>query len=341
MAAPCVSVLMPVYDGERYLEEAIQSILNQTFRDFELIIINDGSTDGTAPIIERYRRADGRVRAFEQANHGLAATLNRGLELARGDYVVRMDQDDVSLPDRLAVQTAFMSANRHVGICGTWIETFDRLNRTVLRLPTDDATIRSWLLFESVLPHPSVIMRREALSSAGLFYDETCMHAEDYDLWVRASRHTALANVPEVLLRYRLHPQQVVRRFETEKLASARLIRQRQLEHLGISPTERELDLHQALSTWQFETKPDFIDAAQAWLVKLKTANEAAGIYQPGVFSRVLGQRWTAICAMATHLGLWTGKRFWRSPLRKGAELTGKQLLKLLLKCVIQQRQHA
>jgi glycosyltransferase involved in cell wall biosynthesis len=332
---------MPVYDGERYLEEAIQSILSQTFRDFELIIINDGSTDGTAALIERYRRADGRVRAFEQANHGLAATLNRGLESARGEYVVRMDQDDVSLPERLAVQTAFMNANRQVGICGTWIETFDPLNRTVLRLPTDDATIRSWLLFESVLPHPSVVMRRKVLSSAGLRYDETCMHAEDYDLWVRASRRTALANVPEVLLRYRLHPQQVVRRYETEKLTSARLVRQRQLEHLGISPTEGELDLHQALGTWQFEANPDFIDATQAWLVKLKTANETAGIYLPGVFSRVLGQRWAAVCTMATHLGLWTGHTFWRSPLRKDAELTWKQLLKFMLKCVVQQRQHA
>lgn len=341
MAAPCVSVLMPVYEGERYLDEAIQSILNQTFREFELIVINDGSTDGTAKIIERYRREDGRVRAFEQTNHGLAATLNRGLELARGDYVVRMDQDDVSLPERLAVQVAFMNANRQVGISGTWIETFDPLSSNVLRLPTDDATIRSWLLFESVLPHPSVVMRREVLSSAGLFYDETCLHAEDYDLWVRASRRTALANVPEVLLRYRLHPRQVVRKYETEKLASARIIRQSQLEYLGISPAEGELDLHQALSTWRFEAKPDFIAATHAWLIKLKTANEAAGIYPPEVFSRVLGQRWTAICTMATHLGLRTGNTFWRSPLRRGAGLTWKQLLKLLLKCVIRQRQHA
>lgn len=341
MSIPCVSVLMPVYEGERYLEEAIESILNQTFRDFELIVIDDGSTDGTAGIVERYRRADGRIRVFEQANHGLAATLNRGLELAQGEYVARMDADDISLPERLAVQVAFMNANRQVGICGTWVETFDSIDLKVLRLPTDDATIRSWLLFESVLPHPSIVMRREVLLKAGLSYDETCLHAEDYDLWVRASRRTALANVSEVLLRYRLHPQQVVRKYEAEKFDSAKRIRQSQLKYLGLSPAEGELELHQALSTWQFDAKPDFIDAAHGWLVKLKNANEVAGIYQPAVFSRVLGQRWTAICTMATHLGLWTGNMFWRSPLRRDAGLTWTQLLKLLLKCVIRQRQHA
>jgi glycosyltransferase involved in cell wall biosynthesis len=341
MRAPCVSVLMPVYEGERYLDEAIQSILSQTFRDFELIVIDDGSTDGTPEIIERYRRADGRIRAFEQANHGLAATLNRGLELAQGDYVARMDQDDISFPERLAIQVAFMNAHQQVGICGTWIETFDPFSHKVLRLPTDDATIRSCLLFESVLPHPSVIMRREVLSKAGLFYDEDCMHAEDYDLWVRASRRTVLANVPEVMLKYRLHSQQVVRRYEAAKLASARLIRRGQLEYLGIVPTERELNLHQALSIWQLEAKFDFIDAAHAWLVKLKIANDVAGIYQPGAFSHILGQRWTAVCTTATHLGLWTARKFWRSPLRAGARLTWKQLLKLLIKCGIRKRQHA
>src|SRR5437899_2426865 len=209
MPAPRVSFLMAVYDGEKYLEEAIRSVLNQTFHDFEFIVINDGSTDGTAEIIERYRRADDRIRAYEQRHHGLVATLNRGLELAQGEYVARMDADDVSFPERLATQVAFMSAHPEVGICGTWVETMGVPSGNVQRYPTDDATIRSWLLFESVLAHPSVVMRRELLAKAGLYYDVACIHAEDYDLWVRAARHTALANIPEVLLRYRMHPQQV------------------------------------------------------------------------------------------------------------------------------------
>ena len=114
------------------------------------------------------------------------------------------------------------------------------VGRVVRRYPADDATIRSWLLFESVLAHPSIVMRRELLAKAGLSYDAGSVHAEDYDLWVRAARHMALANIPEVLLRYRLHPQQVVQKHEAVKLASAKLIRLAQLECLRIRPTNDE-----------------------------------------------------------------------------------------------------
>ena len=117
--APRVSFLMAAYDGEMYLDEAIQSVLNQTFTDFEFIVINDGSIDETSQIIERYRRLDGRIRAYEQPNRGLVVALNRGLELARGEYIARMDADDISVTERIATQVAFMDVHPEVGICGT------------------------------------------------------------------------------------------------------------------------------------------------------------------------------------------------------------------------------
>jgi len=338
--APRVSFLMAVYDGEMYLDEAIQSVLNQTFTDFEFIIINDGSVDETAQVIERYQRLDGRIRAYEQPNRGLVVALNRGLELVRGEYVARMDADDISVPERVAAQVAFMDAHPEVGICGTWIETFGSGGTVVRRYPDDDATIRSWLLFESVLAHPSIVMRRELLAKAGLSYDAGSVHAEDYDLWVRAARHMALANIPEALLRYRLHPQQVVQKHEAVKLASVKLIRLAQLECLGIRPTNEEFALHQALSTWQFLATPDFIGASLAWLHKLKAANDVAGIYSEAAFLRVLGQRWAALCATATPLGLWTLKTFQRTPLSEGAGLTWKQMIKFAVKCGIRHRVH-
>ena len=338
--APRVSFLMAVYDGEMYLDEAIQSVLNQTFTDFEFIVINDGSIDETSQIIERYRRLDGRIRAYEQPNRGLVAALNRGLELARGEYVARMDADDISVTERTATQVAFMDAHPEVGICGSWIETFGSGGAVVRRYPADDATIRSWLLFESVLAHPSIMMRRELLVKTGLSYDAGSAHAEDYDLWVRAARHMALANIPEVLLRYRLHSQQVVQKHEAEKLASARLVRLAQLQYLGIRPTEEELSLHQALSAWQFQATSDFIDASLVWLHKLKAANDVADIYQEPVLLKVLGQRWFALCATATPLGLWTLKTFQRTPLSGGAGLTWMQMLKFAVKCGIRRRAH-
>jgi glycosyltransferase involved in cell wall biosynthesis len=341
MSAPCVSLLMAVRDGEQYLEEAMQSVLNQTFHDFECIVINDGSADSTAAILERYRLEDPRIRVYQQLNFGLVAALNRGLGLARGVYIARMDADDVSLPERLALQVAFMKSHPEVGICGTWIETFGADHCDVRRYPTDDATIRSWLLFESVLAHPSVMMRREVLERNCLLYDATVIHAEDYDLWVRAARHTVLANLPEVLLRYRLHPQQVVNKHEGKKLESAQLVRLAQLGCLGIRPTEEEMRLHQALSGWEFEPTADFLGATHAWLLKLMNANKVVGVYPQMQFREMLGQRWSAVCVAATHLGLWTLLMFWRSPLRVGAGLTWEEHLKFWIKCVIRKRQHA
>ena len=338
--APRVSFLMAVFDGEAYLDGAVQSVLNQTFQDFEFIVINDGSTDGTAQIIEHYRRLDGRIRVYEQPNRGLVVALNRGMALARGEYIARMDADDISIPERVAVQVAFLDAHPEVGICGTWIETFGGEGVVVRRYPSDDATIRSWLLFESVLAHPSIVMRRELLVKTGLSYHTGAVHAEDYDLWVRAARHMALANIPKVLLRYRLHPQQVVQKHEDEKLASAMLVRLVQLKRLGIRPTEDEIALHRALSTWQFQATPDFIGASLAWLHKLKMANDTVCIYPETVFLRVLGQRWAALCATATPLGLGTLKTFQRTPLSAGAGLTWKEKIKFAVKCGIRRRVH-
>lgn len=341
MRTPLVSVVMPVFNGAPFLHEAIQSILAQTLDDLELIVIDDGSTDKTHAIVEQHRREDGRIRAFSQTNQGLIATLNRGLGLAKGPYVARMDQDDISLPRRLAEQVTFMEGHHDVGVCGTWIETFDGHSRQLVRLPTDDSTIRSGLLFESVLAHPSVIMRRHAFSKMAMSYSTTYVHAEDYDLWARASRCMALANVGEVLLRYRIHSEQIVRKYEAEKLASARQVRKHQLEHLGISPRQDELDLHQALSTWQFEPTVDFLNATEIWLAKLLSTNETTKRYEHGALSRVLGDRWAAVCAGATHLGVRTARTFLRSPLTAETGQSWKDILKLFIKCVIRQRQHA
>ena len=340
MTTPCVSVLMPVRNGGRFVEEAIQSILGQAFHDFEFIIIDDGSTDETVEIIERYRLIDPRIRIHSQARQGLVAALNRGLSVACGLYVARMDADDVSLLDRLAAQVAFMESHPAVGICGTWIETFGEAHADVRRYPSDGEAISAWLLFESVLAHPSVMMRRNVLVQYGLSYDAAIPHAEDYDLWVRAARHTVLANIPEVLVRYRLHPQQVVNAHETTKIESAQRIRIAQLHRLGLAPDNDELRLHESLSGWQFTPTRQFITDTHLWLMKLMNANQAAGVYSADAFSKVLAHRWAAACAAATHLGLWTWEMFTHSPLQVCAGFSWQQRLKFLVKCGVRKTSH-
>jgi hypothetical protein len=206
---PLVSVVMPVFDGETYLAQAIESVLGQTFQDFELIAVDDGSHDGSSAIVERFSREDPRVRLISnEKNLGISATLNHGWRAARAPLIARLDADDISLPDRLARQVAFLDAHPSVAVVGGALVTMDATGRrgSVIRFPTTSRAIRSTLLRHNCLAHPSVMLRRVALEAVG-GYRFDCH--EDYDLWLRLSERFELANLPEPLILYRLHPGQI------------------------------------------------------------------------------------------------------------------------------------
>lgn len=197
---PIVSVVMSVYNGLPYLEEAVQSILEQTFEDFELIIINDGSADGSKALLEHLAGSDDRIRLLHQENQGLIASLNRGVDIARGKYIARMDADDISYPERLERQVDFLNNQPDVGILGTQVETIDT-NGTVQKqfsFPTDPAVVAWRLMFECCLTHPSIMMRR-SLASGLNGYAEDALHAEDYELYTRALLCTNIVNLPDTL----------------------------------------------------------------------------------------------------------------------------------------------
>lgn len=214
MGSPRVSVVMSVYNGEKYLAEAVESILSQTFRDFEFIIIDDGSTDGTADVLSRYQQEDDRIRVYHQENQGEVASANRGCQLAQGEYIARMDHDDMSLPERLARQLGHLEAHPEIGILGTWIQEIDSRGRRRItrRLPTMPRVIGWSLCFESCLANPAVMMRRDVTERLG-FYRAEATYAADYDLWARAVPITQLANIPEVLLHYRVWQESLSYRF--------------------------------------------------------------------------------------------------------------------------------
>lgn len=203
-----VTVLLPVYNGEKYLREAIDSILNQTYTDFEFLIINDGSTDRTEEIILSY--ADPRiVYVKNEQNIRLIATLNKGLKLAKGKYIARMDADDISLPERLEKQVAYMDANAGVGLCGSYIQTLEAGTEYVIKYETDSDMIKFKLLFDTHFPHPAAMLRKSVLDQFQLEYELKYIHAEDYVLWNRMALHTGLHNIPEVLVWKRSHDGQV------------------------------------------------------------------------------------------------------------------------------------
>jgi hypothetical protein len=222
MGHPVVSVVMSVFNGERFLPACMDSILAQRFADFEFIIVNDGSTDGTVSILEEYREADPRIRVDHQENRGLSPALNRGIGVARGDYIARMDADDIAVPDRLGRQVDFLERHPRVGIVGGTVEFIDGTGRS-LRLsanPASDGELRA-ALQDDVCPfwHPTVLMRREIVERLG-GYRAVVNGAEDYDLWWRLSEHCELANLQAVLVRYRLHPFQMSVQKATEMALS-------------------------------------------------------------------------------------------------------------------------
>lgn len=208
---PSVSVLMPVYNGERYVAQAVESILSQTYRDFEFIIIDDGSTDRSHPILQAYAQQDDRIRLISRPNQGLIKTLNEMLAIAQGEFLARMDADDLSMPDRFARQVEFLQREPEVVCVGGAFELMDPQGRTVMvaQMPTDHEAIQEKILKgHTVISHPCAMIRRTALQAIG-GYDETMVTIEDLDMLLRLAEIGRLANLSEVVLKYRFHPNSV------------------------------------------------------------------------------------------------------------------------------------
>jgi glycosyltransferase involved in cell wall biosynthesis len=206
-----VSVVMPVYNGEKYLKEAIDSILNQTYTDFEFIIINDCSEDNTEKIILEYK--DERIVYLKnEFNMGISRTLNRGIEISKGEYIARMDADDISLPNRFEKQVAYMDEFKMVGVLGTGIIIFgEGIEEIPYSFASDMQQAKADLFFNSSLAHPTVMIRKKVLLVNNLAYEEEYEGLEDFVLWWRISKFAEVNSLEEKLLYYRKHLSQVTK----------------------------------------------------------------------------------------------------------------------------------
>jgi glycosyltransferase involved in cell wall biosynthesis len=202
---PRISVLVPVYNAGPYLQEMLASLQRQTYTDYEVVLVDDGSTDGSAEILDEAARADQRLRILRlPKNQGIVGALNHGLQACRGEFVARMDADDIALPDRLMQQVAHLEAHPDVAALSTGLAYIDAAGRSLARvrrpLPVDH------LLRANPLLHPTVMLRRQILDAGGLRYRPEFALAEDYYLWMELSRHGRLASLDEVMVLYRLSP---------------------------------------------------------------------------------------------------------------------------------------
>jgi len=293
---PRVSVIMSVHNGERHLAAAIESILVQTFGDFEFIVIDDGSTDATARILAQYCKSDARIclHRFNE-NRGLSSALNFGIRLARGEYVARMDADDISLPIRLEKQVEFMNSYPDVDICGSWVALIGERQGEEWQHPLGHFSIYARMLFGSALAHPTVMMRASSISDARIFYDERVFYAQDYDMWSRALPGLKMANLGQVLLYYRIHTQSVGSKYRADQLRMHGAIYRRLFQTLQIYPSDQELTLHRCIATMQYQANLSFLYASYVWLKKISRANRRVCVIPRAILDAELRIWWLRV----------------------------------------------
>jgi hypothetical protein len=317
---PRVTVLMPAHNAAATIAEAARSILAQSWRDLELLIVDDASSDETVSILESLR--DPRVRVVRSSERlKLAGALNLGLREARGEYVARMDADDVALPNRLALQVRFLDRHPDIAICGSSVVTFGDGSPERLSYPTSPEEVRAFALFNCPFAHPAVMFRREALVERGLFYDVAYYPTEDYELWSRALRALRGANLPDVLLRYRRHAASLTGGQWTQMDRQAARVQARLLGDLGLPHDEESTLRHRAWATGRIEPALSALRAAEAHVQQIARANDSKRIYDSEALARVVAERWFTLAMRCAAAGWAVWSCFARSPLSGGGLL--------------------
>lgn len=251
---PKISVVMPAYNAEKYIGESIDSILNQTYGDFEFIIINDGSRDSTKEIILSY--SDNRIVYLEnEINSGIVVTLNKGLKYATGEYIARMDADDIAVAERLEKQIEFMEKNKDVGVLGTGICIFGEDVQEQARVfTTNSEQLKAELIFNSCIAHPTVMMRSNILKNNGLSYDLEYAGAEDYNLWWKIAKVSRIATIPDLLVKYRIHSSQITKKKDEKYYKMMIKLMEERFSDIGFKSSDIEKKLFMKYCLGEFET---------------------------------------------------------------------------------------
>lgn len=268
-----MSVLMSVHnEPSEFIDVAVNSIINQTYNNIEFVIIDDASNDDTQQYLKKLAAKHKNIRLhINENNIGLTASLNKGLALAHGEYIARMDADDYSLPQRIEQQVEFLNNHPEINIVGTGVVSFGE--KVMFMSPMDGFTsteVQTNLFFMSSLCHPSVMFRGSFLKQTGLKYDERVKKGQDYDLWERASIYGGLAVIKKVLLYYRLHSKQITSTNRSDQDRTAEMIMRRRINRLGICPSEAEMQAHLTLKS---QSASSNLKSIVQWIDKLVKAS--------------------------------------------------------------------
>ncbi len=292
---PEITILMAAYNAEEYLSEAIVSILYQTFNNFEFLIIDDHSLDNSIEIINKYK--DNRIVLIRsKKNIGLTVSLNKGLSIAKGKYIARMDADDISVNKRIETQYNFMEKNPDIGICGSWVKTFDDGNPRLWVYPTTVDMVRATSIFMPVFAHSSIMIRTCMLDKNEIRYNQKFKMAQDYDFAVRCIQKFKIVNLNKVLLYYRVHPNQIGKNGFSEQTQYADDVRRNQLDLLFDDYTKEELWLHNNISNLNIDNSFLEIKKVCSWFKKIRKQNSKTKIYKNISLIKAQAQLWYRYC---------------------------------------------
>ncbi len=295
--SPKISVILPVYNAQETLTEAVDSILRQTFADFELLIFDDASTDATPEILQQYAASDRRIRMFRnERNMNYCYGLNKGLALAEAPIIARMDADDVSMLDRFERQYALLEAHPEITLCAGRMELYEA--GSVIRFPLRDEEIRVHLLRDSCMPHPSWMGRKEAFLEAG-GYACDFLPAEDYALLAMLSAMPGVrfANLPEPIIRYRMHPHLDRSAYREKQRLGAAGVRASLLRSLVPEADDTDRMCHEILCAYERRLTLSELARCGDWLRRLFAANAAVALYDEDVFQDFWRRHWFNLCS--------------------------------------------
>lgn len=274
-----ISVVMPCYNSEKFVEQAIESILNQTYQSFELIIINDASTDATEARILKYK--DKRIKYYRnKVNKGNYPSRNFGMSIAQGKYICMMDSDDIALVNRLQTQYDYLESHPYVGCIGGLSRTIniENVELGTINRPLSYPETKVWLLKDNFVTQPTMMIRSHLIKKHQLYYNEDFKYSSDYDFIVKSSKLFPIRNLNEILLKYRMHPSQISSEKRLEQIFFADKIRQSQVDELGVIYSDKEITLHLKLMKGEHIHQSE-LKKCEDWLNKLYRSNYEAKTY--------------------------------------------------------------
>ncbi|MFV0536756.1 MAG: glycosyltransferase family 2 protein [Dysgonomonas sp.] len=337
MNQPLVSVLIPCYNVEKYVVEAVGSISNQTYKNLEIIAINDCSTDSTGELLKQLAKNDSRVRVVDnEVNLKLIQTLNKGVAMCKGEYIARMDADDISLPTRIEKEVAFLEKNKDHDIVSTLFYAFRSENpnkKDLHHSPLLDKELRAYILFKSGICHPAVMIRKRVFTELGLKFESEYLHVEDYALWSQAIYKTKIGNVNEPLLLYRVHQHQVSTLHEDLQLENKKKVFKIHCQQLGLPIDSDFIDVYASVAECvPVKSSFDYIDKCEQMMISLIKLNNEKPFCDKDYLYRLLSIHWLRLCANS-RLGLRVTNRFKKSSLYIKENYTARDFAIFYTKC--------